>query len=231
MSTSSERGTSETASDRRFTSVYAPLVPSGPLPPGVTEEAVANAYKSFSSMRPKRVLLTLGIKHARELPAQRLRKAIDRPEARLARKEDKKEKRRPFFHEALYSYLKKSPQGRNVYARLVEPAEYTVDEHTYLDAARFRSLIEAEKAQTGDVSYPISPRTENEALALFALAFGLLEPEDSYAILEPLLLMGAGFRQFFGIGESAPDVSEQESSTAGSRSSVQKATTRDSVNA
>ncbi|MGD0075773.1 MAG: hypothetical protein ABSD31_15735, partial [Candidatus Binataceae bacterium] len=160
-----------------------------------------------------------------------MRKAIDRPEARLARKEDKKEKRRPFFHEALYSYLKKSPQGRNVYARLVEPAEYTVDEHTYLDAARFRSLIEAEKAQTGDVSYPISPRTENEALALFALAFGLLEPEDSYAILEPLLLMGAGFRQFFGIGESAPDVSEQESSTAGSRSSVQKATTRDSVNA
>jgi hypothetical protein len=53
---------------------------------------------------------------------------------------------------------------------------------------------------------PISPRSAEEALAQFALAFALLQPEETYEILHPLLLMGQSYQSLFGA--TLPSTSE-----------------------
>jgi hypothetical protein len=58
--------------------------------------------------------------------------------------------------------------------------------------------LEAEKQKIGEVVAPIGTRSTEEALAQFALAFALLQPEEAYEILRPLLLMGPSYQSFFG---------------------------------
>lgn len=186
---------------RRFSSFYTPLVPDGPLPPGLTDLAVANAYRS-QGFRPKKVLLSLGIRQFSEVPAARLRRALDHAEARAKRGDRRSEKYRPPFYEALYNHLLQfAPHAQDVYNRLVKPAEHNREGHTFLDPVRFRTRIEAERGEAPDFSLPIEPNTEYEALAQFALAFALLQPTDAYDILEPVLLLGRGFQEFFGVTE------------------------------
>ena len=106
--------------ERVFTSPYAPLSPEGPLPPRLTEEAVANAYKKWKAgIHPKRVLFNLKIKHFTEPTTKRLRRAVDKIENRRTRKTGDNTIL-PAFHEALYLWQR--DLSKNVYNRLVKPA-------------------------------------------------------------------------------------------------------------
>jgi hypothetical protein len=183
---------------RDFSSPYAPLTPDGPLPPGVTEAAVVNAYKSFD-LRPKRVLATLNIKHFKETPARRLRKALNQAEGRLSRRGV-----RPPFHNALYRYLRRAQHAHDIYHRVVQPAEYDKDDAIYIDPQRFRRLVEAEREAIGKRLPSIAPSTDLEALAHFVLAFALLQTDERYEILEPVLLIGQCFQEFFGVNQKDP---------------------------
>ena len=54
-------------------------------------------------------------------------------------------------------------------------------------------------ARFGHVPDPIPEGSEAEALALFALAYGLLQPDEAVAIVDAVASAGAGFRRFFGL--------------------------------
>jgi hypothetical protein len=192
-----EHSDSLIAPPKRFTSTYAPLTPDGPLPPGVSEDTVTAAYRSVQ-LRPKLALITMGIKTFIGSPTSRLRQAVDRPDARRERRGDR---HRPSFHEALYGSLRaQSHDTESVYARFVEPAERTEGERTFLDVPRFRELVHTHWREGPEVR---SLGDEGETLALFAFAFALLQPQDAYAILEPLLECGPAFQEFFGARRTA----------------------------
>src|SRR5262245_8088725 len=80
---------------------YAPYVPDGPLPPGLTEDAVANSYRAYG-LRSKRVLLSLGIKRFIGQASARLRAAVDRPIHRAGRHDHRREHQVPPLYLALY---------------------------------------------------------------------------------------------------------------------------------
>jgi len=82
---------------------------------------------------------------------------------------------------------------------LVQPAEYGDKGQIFLDAGRFAQGLEEEKKAIGEEVAPINPRSDEEALAQFALAFALLQPDKAYEILHPLLLMGQSYQGFFGV--------------------------------
>jgi hypothetical protein len=195
---------------RRFKSAFTPLRFEGPLPPSITERIVVSAYKSID-LRPKRVLLTLDIKRFSDSPEKRLRKVLDRPEARRG-KSDPRAQKLPPFHLALYEWQKN--QSQNVYDRLIKPAEYEEKGHMYLNPEKFRALIEKERNETSAFLSPrIDPGTEAEGIAIFAFAYALLQPKDAYQILEPLLSIGRQFQEFYGVTEtgiSDPSVSSSD---------------------
>jgi hypothetical protein len=191
--------TNSSPGSRRFESVFTPLRFEGPLPPGITERIVVSAYKSYD-LRPKRVLLTLDIKRFTESPEKRLRKVLDRPDARRG-KSDPRAKKLPPFHLALYEWQKN--QSQNIYDRIVKPAEYEEKGCMYLKPEKFRTLIEKEGKETSIFLSPrIEPETEAEGIAIFAFAYALLQPKEAYQILEPLLSIGRQFQQFFGVTET-----------------------------
>jgi hypothetical protein len=187
---------------RRFESAFTPLRFEGPLPPGITERIVVSAYKTCD-LRPKRVLLTLDIKHFTESPEKRLRKVLDRPEARRG-KSDPRAQKLPPFHLALYEWQKN--QSQNIYDRIIKPAEYEDKGHMYLSPEKFRTLIEKERQETSTFLSPrIEPETEAEAIAILAFAYALLQPKEAYQILEPLLSIGHQFQEFYGVTEAGAD--------------------------
>ncbi len=184
---------------RRFESPFTPLWFEGSLPPGITERIVVSAYKRYD-LRPKRVLFTLDIKRFTESPEKHLRKVLDRPEARRG-KSDPRAQKLPSFHLALYEWQKN--QSPNIYDRIIKPAEYEEKGHMYLNAEKFRALIEIERKEASTFLSPrIEPETEAEGIAIFAFAYALLQPKDAYQILEPLLSMGRQFQEFYGVTEA-----------------------------
>ena len=183
---------------RRFESIFTPLTFEGPLPPGITERIVVSAYKSIG-LRPKRVLLTLDIKRFTGAPETRLRRALDNPAARGGKKKSQGQNLEP-FHLALYEWQKSKSQG--VFDRIIKPALYKEKDKMYLNVEKFRSLLEKEPKESSIyISPSIEPDSESEAIAIFGFAFGHLQPEEAYDILEPLLSIGAQFREFFGVTE------------------------------
>ena len=194
--------TESSPAGRRFKSAFTPLRFEGPLPPGITERIVVSAYKSCD-LRPKRVLLTLDIKRFTESPEKRLRKVLDRPEARRG-KSDLRAQKLPPFHLALYEWQKN--QSQNIYDRIIKPAEYEEKGHMYLSPEKFRTLIEKERKETSTFLSPrIEPETEAEAIAILAFAYALLQPKEAYQILEPLLSIGQQFQEFYGVTEAGAD--------------------------
>ena len=150
--------------------------------------------------KPKQVLFALKIRQFKETSATRLRRALDRPDARRERGE----KHIPPYHYAIYDWQKNRSQ--NLYNRIIKPAEYEEGEKTFLRPDRLRVLIEAEKKEARICSSPVvPPGSDEESLAFFALAFALLQKGEAYDILEPLLLAGACFREFFGATEIGED--------------------------
>lgn len=174
---------------------FAPFDPAGALPPGVTAEHVALAYRSMD-LRPKLVLYSLDIKSFTGLPATRLRRALDNPAARRERTGGHHERQRPSFHDSLYNAMReRSVESDGVYATIVLPSEKSENDRTFLDAAAFATHVAA--AANLDAA-TIEPDSREETLALFALAFALLQPEDAAAILEPVMAKSAALRGFFG---------------------------------
>ena len=196
-----ETGTPDDRTARCFRSSYAPLKADGPLPPGVTEKIVVDTYKARDK-RPKRVLFDLDIHPGREPAGKRLRSAMDKREYRVGQNDQRKKKHCEPLHIALYRSLKDAPVGRSVYSRLVEPAEFidNDEEAPFLDPARFGELVRSEQGLQQPLD--ISPGSEAEALALFALAYALLQEEQAYQIVEPLLELGSSYQSFFGASDS-----------------------------
>jgi hypothetical protein len=183
---------------RRFQSEFTPLNFEGPLPPGITEKIVVSAYKSIG-LRPKRVLLTLDIKRFTGAPEKRLRRALDNLSARRGKKQSHGQNLEP-FHLALYEWQKNKSQ--NVFDRIIKPALYEDKGKIFLNSEKFHSLLEKEPKESSIYLSPsIEPDSESEAIAIFGFAFGHLQPEESYDILEPLLSIGTQFREFFGVTE------------------------------
>ena len=189
---------------RQFSTLYAPLDPDSALPPGLDERVVANAYKA-TRVLPKRVLLELGIRKYTETAAIRLRKALDDPAAR-ARLHRPTSKVKP-LHQAIYELLTKQPAYRPVYKRIVEPSEIVREESgrppiTELNPVEFKARVTTDQSDCSWSEREIGSQTEEEGLALFALAYGLLQPGDARSILIPILAIGASFREFFGVTDS-----------------------------
>ena len=191
---------------RQFSTLYAPLDPDSALPPGLDERVVANAYKA-TGVLPKRVLLELGIRKYTETAAIRLRKALDDPAAR-ARLRRPISKVRP-LHQAIYALLNAQPAYRPVYKRIVEPSEIVRDESgsrpiTELNPVEFEARVTTDQSDCSWSEREVGSQTDEEGLALFALAYGLLQPGDARRILTPILAIGASFREFFGVTDSVP---------------------------
>ena len=190
---------------RQFATLYAPLDPSSALPPGLDERVVANAYKA-TRVWPKRVLTELGVRKPGGTVAIRLRKALDDPDAR-ARLCGPSSKVPP-LHQAIYQLLISQPGYRPVYKRIVEPSEIVVNEpgrapFTELNPAEFEARVTADQLDCSWREREIESQTEEEGLALFALAYGLLQPADARSIMAPIIALGTSFRAFFGVTDSA----------------------------
>ncbi|HXO28814.1 MAG TPA: hypothetical protein VOA80_15800, partial [Thermoanaerobaculia bacterium] len=88
----------------------------------------------------------------------------------------------------------------------------TADELFRFDAEQFGSLI-GEQLAMGKVFAPVvDPWSEEEALALFTLAWALRKPGQAHAILAPVLRLGPQFLDFFGAreGSAASAYGEEE---------------------
>ena len=189
-----------------YSSPYAPFDPQSALPPGLDERVVANAYKATGFL-PKRVLLELGIRRYTGTAAIRLRKALDDPTAR-ARLNRSRSKVRP-LHQAIYTLLVNQPAYRAVYKRLVEPSEVISSgpaerSIVLLDPLEFKSRIAVDQRDSSWSERELTPQSDEEGLALFGLAYGLLQPDDAQLILAPILAIGTSFRGFFGATEDVP---------------------------
>ena len=203
-----------------FTSPYAPLNPSGPLPPGLSAEVVKRAFRKYH-LPPKSVLSLLGIRTYGPSPEKQLRRALDDPAYRARLFEPEVARRVPPLHIALYHDLTASVHGPGVYQRAIKHAEEPMtdaqgqESRLHLNASVFASIIANEFVGTGLDLPHIEPFTELEAFAQYALAFALLEPESASQLLQPLLAHSAGCREYFGA--SAHDGHELGLSSSGSR--------------
>jgi len=145
----------------------------------------------------------MGIRLRGEPAAARLRRALDNPDNRRDRHDHPNpQKHRPAFYYALYIFLKDDPVGRNVYRRIIQPAEYEKNGSTLLDPVEFREIVHSEFSDRAEPPSVIQPASEAESLSLFALAYALREKDSSYQILQPLLELGPAFQLFFGAYES-----------------------------
>jgi hypothetical protein len=185
-------------------SSYAPLTSHGPLPPGLTAHRVAAAYRIDPfHLRPKRVLLTFGIRHMHGSAADRLRRALDNPDNRKGRGDSHNDNKfRPSLHNALYYHAKATAPG--AYQRRVACAEHEVDGCIYLNPQAFADGIELERAAAVQPCEVIEPNSDNEALAVFGLAYGLLQPADAATLIRALSSLGPGFASYFGLSEETP---------------------------
>ena len=187
-------------------SPFAPFRPEGPLPPGLKLEIVSSSYKSCG-LRPKTVLRTMGIRTSTEPPRRKLRFALDDPEARRGNAN------RPSFHQALYTYLTNQAKYADVFSRLIEPCLDRKNDALFLDADKFKATMSREEHDPVNESPDVAAGSLQEALALFVLAFGLLEPDQAHEIADPLLKSGFCFRRFFGVDSEGAVRSEKQRET------------------
>lgn len=178
---------------------YAPRIAGGALPPGVSAEAVGRLYKqSRADLTAKKVLAILGIRAALTGRAEQLRAALDNPAARAAVTTPRGDLLLPSFHEAMYGWLLGTPAGSHVHDLVIEPAQRVVEERTFLDPERFAEAVARHAAALTPPGPVIEPGTDAEALALFALAFGLLQVDDGAALLAPVVALAPAFATYFG---------------------------------
>ena len=189
-----------TESTATATHRFAPRAADGPLPPGLGAEEVGRFYRSFrADLSVKKVLSLLGIRAGLTGRAEQLRAALDAPAARRAIMAPRGDEIvLPAFHEAIYHWLLGSPTGRQVHDTVIEPAQRLVDERAFLDPGRFGEALRQHAKAFEHTAGALEPASEAEALALFSLAFGLLQPDDAGALLAPVVALSPAFAAWFG---------------------------------
>ncbi len=201
---------------------FAPLNARGPLPPGLSADAVAKAFKGFRhDLRPKRVLQMLGCRSTSLDHRQELRRRLDSVELRSGTGTDL-----PPLHLALWQRLTAHAFADEVFRILVEPAQYADGNLIFLDPVRFGELVRAKAPIVlGTVARPFEPESPADALAQFALAFALLQSGQAADIVKPLTDLHPAFADYFGV---SPD-SATESSESGSQGESSEATVVESL--
>ena len=186
---------------------FAPLNPEGLAPPGLTDEHLASAYRSYrKDLRPKKILKLLGVNNWDKATRSELRREMGNPQSRLGHGRDGNATEVPPLFSALYGWLTKQQWATNAYEAIVEPAEVTADDKVFLHAEKFRTQVtEHEDSLIIDDASPdrLPGPSSPEALALFALAYALLQPNDAEAIVTSLTRLGTGFERFFGLDRAS----------------------------
>ena len=130
-----------------------------------------------------------------------LYESFGEPRARAGLTKKSKKTRLPPLCEALYQWLKKQEWTQPIYDALIAPAEVTRNEKTFLDPEQFREIVKDRapgllNREAGETS----EESSESALALFSLAFALLQPEDAVVIVEGVLPLSPQYESFFGVG-------------------------------
>jgi hypothetical protein len=117
------------------------------------------------------------------------------------------------FYNQLYAYLRDVRSDRKgLYEDVIKPSlEYRKSAGWFLVPAKFRDTVATIRRQQGTAI--IQPQSNEELLALFVVAFGLLQPEEAESFVQALLPLGSGFAEFFGVRPSpvAPPLVEEPS--------------------
>ena len=182
-----------------ISSRYSPFNPKGPLPPGVTARVVREAYK-FIPIRPRMVLSLAKVPSRMSSPNVALREALDLPDVRDRLEKLSYKNKSLAFHQMLYDSTRISKAGKGLHKRLINPS-LDIDEQglSFLNATRFNVSLITEMGGFDTNIHKIEPGSTEEALAFFALAFGLLQPEDADKIIRSVLALGDSFMTFFGV--------------------------------
>ena len=172
-----------------MTSEFAPLHPNGPLPPGVTDAIIADAYRKLRpDLKPKKILRLLGHRistiASTDALRQRLRKTLDDRRARQQPLADDV----PPFHEVIYSWVKEQDWAKAIYKAVVSQAEVDRDKKVFLDPKQFGRFLQEHgpnlSSQETDTQFD---KSQSQALTFFVLAFGLLQPDDAYDMAAALI--------------------------------------------
>ena len=195
---------------------FAPLNPEGLLPPGLSEEHVASAYRSYRrDLRPKKILKLLGVNDQAPVNKTDLRREMDNPNSRRGQGRDGTTTAAPPLFDVLYLWLQQQQWATNAYDGIVTPAEVIADDRVFLDARQFDAEVKTcEKSFEGGLSDSLERCSFPEALALFALAYALLQPDDADAIVTSLTGLGANFQRFFGTDRESLRVAAAEASSS-----------------
>ena len=185
----------------RVSSPYAPLQSGGPLPPSVTVAHVREVY-SHASLPAANILRESGIPEQQDSFGQ-LRALLDDPVYRRKLEQlqvptQNGQPRLAGFGRQLYFHLR-NKRGPGLYRELIRDAEQPQGD---LDPRAFRAALAKSLANRAPAG-KIAPRSPEEALALFVLAFGLRQPEHARDFVEAVLPLGRGFARFFGVAEDA----------------------------
>lgn len=184
---------------RPVTSEYAPFNPEGGLPPGLRPTLLKEAYRNAGhSFEPLIRRLSGGHGSPVDSVAKRLFACLDHPEGRSRAMELKKAD----LHETLYQLAKRTSQ--QTYRRMIKPAEYLDgSDRTFLNVKLFGQILQEREPP---IENEIVFRSAEEALAVFGLAFGLLQPADGPEIVIALASYHPAYAQFFGLVEGGGSV-------------------------
>ena len=129
---------------------------------------------------------------------------MDNPASRLGHDRDGRATEVPPLFDALYRWLKQQQWATKAYEEIIEPAEVNADDRLFLDT----KLLEAGIKKNGEhldagTTESIAGASSGEALALFSLAYALLQPDDAEAIVRSVATVGAEFGRFFGADDDS----------------------------
>ena len=176
---------------------FAPLNPEGLLPPGLSEDHVASAYRSYrKDLRPKKILKLLGVNDQPAATKRDLRREMNDPKSRRGQGHDGTTTDVPPLFDILYLWLKQQQWATNAYEGIVKPAEVTAGDRVFLDARQFDAEVKTCAESLEGVSESLERLSSPEALALFALAYALLQP-DRRRHSHKLDGIGSQFRTLF----------------------------------
>ena len=185
---------------------FAPLNPAGLLPPGLSATHLASAYRSHrKDLRPKKVLKLLGAPNHTSATSSDLRREMDDPQSRQGENRHGEITDVPPLFIVLYDWLKQQQWATTAYEEVVQPSETVADNRVFLDAEHFRDAVNTGLLNhAGDDHHATVPSSSSsEALALFALAYALLQPSQAAAIVTSLIRLGPGFARFFGTDDAS----------------------------
>ncbi|WP_157823782.1 ATP-binding protein [Melittangium boletus] len=103
------------------------------------------------------------------------------------------------FELCLYFHL--SQEARGVHTHTIKPAESIRNYVPVLDPATFEKNVRKRWKKLAPASI-LPAQSPEMQLALFVLAFGLLQPNDAPALIRPLLSLGPQFNEFFKVRTS-----------------------------